>query len=979
MGDENKLPLPGPMNLAFVEGLYDDFLREPSSVAEDWQQYFAAIGDRELRFPRPRFGPSFRPASIFNPPAPAEAQTAGRAGESGSAAFHDRIYLLIRLYRVRGHRIAQVDPLGLPREMPPELKPEFFGFTEQDMDLPVYSETFQYERPLTLGTLLERLRNTYCRSIGVQYMHIDELSVRRWLQRRMEATENRLQLTRDEQLRILTRLTDAVTFEEFLRRKFIGATTFSLEGSESLIPLLDLAIEKAGEQGIKEIVLGMAHRGRLNVLANIMRKHPRQIFREFADRENETQSGPGDVTYHLGHSTDWTTVAGQKVHLSLCFNPSHLEFVNPVALGRIRAKQDRVGDTERSQGMALLIHGDAAFAGEGVIQEMLNLSQLAGYATGGALHVIVNNQIGFTTSEEEARSSTYASDVAKMLQIPIFHVNGEDPEAVAQVVRLAMDFRSEFKRDVVINMYGYRRLGHNEGDEPAFTQPVLYRAIAERKSVREGYLERLLKLGVTREEADAIASSRNAMLERALAESQSGPAKAATELRGVWVKYCGGPEPADNGPSTGVERRKLVGWLEAQSKVPEGFHPHPKIKRFLEARARMAAGKQPLDWSAAEALAFVSVASDGFRVRLSGQDSQRGTFSHRHAVLHDYEDGRTYEVLSTGGPRAVPGSQPPRADGSEQTGSTPLLQSHALRAGDDSRSVGHVRIGLSPATIEVLNSPLSELGVLGFEYGYSLDYPDALVLWEAQYGDFWNAAQPIVDQFIASAEEKWQRLSGLVMLLPHGYEGAGPEHSSARLERFLHLAAEDNIQVVYPTTPAQYFHCLRRQALRPWRKPLVVMTPKSLLRHPKAVSTLEEYANGWFERILPDTSGQRPETAKRILLCTGKIYYELDAQREASKRTDIAIIRLEQLYPLRGELLEKALAAYPPGIPIVWVQEEPMNMGAWPFLRVHFGETLFGKFPLRSVTRPAAATPATGSRSRHKQDQAELIARAFES
>ena len=942
MGEPDTLPWPGAINLAFVEGLYEDFLREPSSVPADWREYFETIRNGELRVPKTRFGPSFKPASIFNPPTPVRAETPQRALEPTSAAFQDRVYLLIRLYRVRGHRIAQVDPLGMPRETPPELTPEFFGFTEQDMDLPVYSETFQYDGPLTLRALLERLRNTYCRSIGVQYMHIDELNVRRWLQRRMETTENRLQLSRDEQVRILTRLTDAVTFEEFIRRKFIGATTFSLEGSESLIPLLDLAIEKAGEQGIQEIVLGMAHRGRLNVLANIMRKPPRQIFREFADREWESESGRGDVTYHLGHSTDWTTAAGHKVHLSLCFNPSHLEFVNPVALGRVRSKQDRVGDVERSRGMALLIHGDAAFAGEGVTQETLNLSQLAAYTTGGTLHVIVNNQIGFTTSQEEARSSPYASDVAKMLQIPIFHVNGEDPEAVAQVVRLAMDFRREFKRDVVINMYGYRRLGHNEGDEPAFTQPVLYRAIAERKSVREGYLERLLKLGVTRDEADAIARSRSAMLETALAESQSEVRKSETpHPRGVWSKYEGGPEPAGDGPSTGVLRQKMARWLEAQSKVPEGFDPHPKIKRFLDTRARMAAGKQPLDWSAAESLAFVSLANEGFRVRLSGQDSERGTFSQRHAVLHDYEDGRTYAVMAPG----------------EGTGPT----------------------GPECATIEVLNSPLSELGVLGFEYGYSLDYPDALILWEAQYGDFWNAAQPIVDQFIASAEDKWQRLSGLVLLLPHGYEGAGPEHSSGRLERFLHLAADDNIQIVYPTTPAQYFHCLRRQALRSWRKPLVVMTPKSLLRNPKAVSSLDECAEGFFQRILPDTSGQKSEDIKRVLLCSGKIYYELEAQRETSKRTDIAIIRLEQLYPLRPKTLEDALKSYRAGTPVIWVQEEPVNMGAWPFLRVLFGEKLSGRFPLSSITRPASATPATGSHRRHKQEQTELVTRAFES
>jgi 2-oxoglutarate dehydrogenase E1 component len=463
MSSNNNHGKPGAINLAYVEGLYEDFLRDPTAVAPDWREYFNDFADKEFRFPKPRFGPSFTPRSIFNPPTSARARVAGRQADPEIAAMQDRVYLLTRIYRVRGHRIAQVDPLGLPQPVPPELEPEFFGFTEADMDMPVYAETFQYDGPLTLGRLLERLRNTYCRSIGVQYMHIDDLIVRRWLQRRMEATENRLQLSRNEQLRILTRLTDAVTFEEFIRKKFVGAKTFALDGSESLIPLLDLAIEKAGEQGIKEIVFGMAHRGRLNVLANIMGKSARQIFREYADTAWKQSSGRGDVKYHLGHSTDWVTAEGQKVHLSLCFNPSHLEFVNPVALGRTRAKQDRVKDDEHVRGLTLLIHGDAAFAGGGVVQETLNLSQLGGYTVGGALHVVVNNQIGFTTGPGEARSSTYATDIAKMLQVPIFHVNGEDPEAVAQVVRLGMDFRREFKRDVVINMYGYRRLGHNEG------------------------------------------------------------------------------------------------------------------------------------------------------------------------------------------------------------------------------------------------------------------------------------------------------------------------------------------------------------------------------------------------------------------------------------------------------------------------------------------------------------------------------------
>ncbi len=930
----NGAASPGAANLAFVEGLYEDYLRDPASVPADWQAYFKSIAEGEFRFPKPRFAPSFRPFSIFNPPTPARQRVADRLTDTEIAKTQDKVYLLTRLHRVRGHRLAQVDPLGLPRPTPPELTPEFFGFTEADMDMPVYSETFQYDGPLTLGKLLEKLRNTYCRSIGVQYMHIDDLSVRRWLQRRMEATENRLQLTRPEQLRILTRLTDAVTFEEFIRRKFPGAKTFSLDGAESLIPLLDLAIEKAGEQGLQEIVFGMAHRGRLNVLANIMGKSPRQIFREYADTDWKTYSGRGDVKYHLGHSTDWVTSRGAKIHLSLCFNPSHLEFVNPVALGRIRAKQDRVGDADRRRGMALLIHGDAAFAGEGIIQETLNLSQLGAYGVGGTLHVVVNNRIGFTTSPEEARSSAYATDIGKMLQIPIFHVNGEDPEAVAQVVRLGMDFRYEFKRDVIINMHAYRRLGHNEGDEPTFTQPVLYQAIAKRKSVREGYLEHLLKLGgVTREDADAIALRRREVLEKELSESQSKPAPPPDHLRGVWEGYQGGPEPADGEIKTGVAGEQLASWLRAQTNLPADFHPHPKIKRLLQGREKMAAGEEPLDWSAGESLAFASLSCERVPIRLAGQDTERGTFSQRHAVLHDYQDGHTY---------------------------TPLQH-----------------LAEDQAPVQIYNSPLSEVGVLGYEYGYSLEVPDGLVLWEAQFGDFWNVAQPIVDQFIASAEEKWQRLSGLVLLLPHGFEGQGPEHSSARLERFLALAVEDNLQVVYPTTPAQYFHCLRRQALRKWRKPLVVMTPKSLLRHPKAVSSLNDCAQGQFHRIMADELPRPAEQVRRVLLCTGKIYYELADYREQNGRQDVAIIRLEQLYPLAAESLERALAPYARGTPVLWVQEEPANMGAWVYMRVHFADLLAANFAFSGVTRAPSASPATGSHKRHKHEQAQIIARAF--
>lgn len=586
------------------------------------------------------------------------------------------------------------------------------------------------------------------------------------------------------------------------------------------------------------------------------------------------------------------------------------------------------------------------------------MSQLAGYGTGGTLHVVVNNQIGFTTSPREARSSVYATDIAKMLQVPIFHVNGENPEAVAQVVRLAMDFRAEFKLDVVIDMYGYRRLGHNEGDEPAYTQPVLYRAIANRKPVREGYLDHLLQLGeITKAEADAIATERRELLEKQLSESKRERAQTPSqELRGVWAKYCGGPEPANDDADTRIAREKLVELLRAQTKLPADFHPHPKIKKFLQERERMARGEQPLDWSAAEALAFASLAVEGVRIRLSGQDSERGTFSQRHAVLHDYEDGRTYTPLQN-----LVESRASKVEGQNSTASRPSTFGSRL----------------TQAPVEILNSPLSETGVLGFEYGYSLDYPEALVLWEAQFGDFWNVAQPIVDQFIASAEDKWRRFSGLVLLLPHGFEGQGPEHSSARLERILALAAEDNIQVVYPTTPAQYFHCLRRQALRRWRKPLVVMTPKSLLRHPQCVSTLDDCATGGFQRILPNDSSTAVKKADRILLCSGKMFYELEAHRKETKRDSVAIMRLEQLYPLRADLLEKILASYETGTLALWVQEEPVNMGAWRFLRTQLGEKLFGRFPFSGVYRAESATPATGSHRRHKQEQAELIARAF--
>jgi 2-oxoglutarate dehydrogenase E1 component len=916
--------LPNSINLPFVEELYADYKRDTSSVPDEWRRYFAGLENGDADLPV-KLRPSFRAASLFH---------AVDSTRSGVAGLQDRVDQLIRAYRMRGHMAAKIDPLDRERPVPPELDPSYYKFTEADLRQRFSAETMQVGENLTLADIVQRLRNTYCRSIAVEYMHIDDVNIRRWLQARMERTENRLTLTRDEQLRILTRLTYASIFEEFVRKKFIGSKSFSLEGSESLIPLLDLAIEKAGEQGVQELVFGMAHRGRLNVLANILHKPARQIFREFADTDYQNYTGRGDVKYHLGFSSDWETSSGTTVHLSLCFNPSHLEFVDPVAQGRVRAKQDRVRDAQGDLGMAVLIHGDAAVAGEGVVQEVLNMSRLRGYYTGGTLHIIVNNQIGFTTGAEEGRSTTYATDVFKMLQVPIFHVNGEDPEAVAQCVRLALDFRAQYRRDVVIDMYGYRRHGHNEADEPSFTQPMLYRTISERKSVREGYLDHLLKHGgVTREQAEEIASTHRNHLERELAAAkQSDYRLPVEELHGVWSGYHGGLETKAKEVPTGVPTPKLAALLEAQVRLPEHFKPHQKIRKFLDNRREMAAGSMPLDWSAAESLAFASLAVANHPVRLSGQDAERGTFSHRHSVLHDFDTGEKFIPLQHLSPDQAP--------------------------------------------VRIYNSPLSEVGVLGFDYGYSLDTPEGLVIWEAQFGDFWNVAQVIVDQFIASAEAKWKRLSGIVMLLPHGFEGQGPEHSSARVERFLAMAAEDNIQVVQPTTPAQYFHLLRRQVLRAWRKPLVVLTPKSLLRHPRVVSPLTDLADGAFQRILPDSNPDRRDV-NRVLLCSGKVYYELEKHRDQNNRQDVAILRVEQLYPLREEHLRAALEPYAHGTPVYWVQEEPHNMGAWRFLLANFGERLLGRYPLKGITRPAAATPATGSHTSHEREQAEIIQRAF--
>lgn len=945
-------------SIDYIDDLFVQYVRDPSSVSDSWRTYFeqflitngAGDSDGDLLGDG---GPSHATDSVSDTTNGTVSAFDSAASQSGSpssgksptkadvndqmlwmARMQDRVDQLVREYRVRGHLVAQLDPLGLTRHGTAELSPESYGVTELDLSRPFEASSLANVSGGTLHEILTRLRNTYCRSIGAQFMHIDNRNIRDWLQRRMETTENRLELSHDVQRRIYTRLADASIFEEFVRRKFVGAKTFSLEGAESLIPMLDLALEKAGQHQVKEVVMGMAHRGRLNVMANILKKRAMNIFWSFDDPDPARSRGGGDVRYHLGYSSDWTTASGAKIHISLCFNPSHLEFVNTVAQGRTRSKQDRIEDASRTQVMTILIHGDAAFAGEGIVQETLNLSQLEGYRTGGTLHIVINNQIGFTTEPHQGRSTTYATDIAKMLQIPIFHVNGEDPEAVAQVVSMAMDFRKQFHRDVVIDLYAFRRWGHNEGDEPRFTQPEMYAEIDKRPSVRQNYLDRLLELGkMTQAEADLIQQERTEKLESEFEASRNEPFKPDTQtLEGAWANYFGGEEPEAHNVDTTCTAETMSMLLDGLTRLPEGFSSNKKLKRPMQQRRSMATGKSPLDWAAAELAAFGSLLVAGLPIRMTGQDVERGTFSHRHAVLHETKTNATHTPLNHLTP--------------------------------DQRK------------IEIVNSPLCEAGVLGFEYGYSLDHPEGMVVWEAQFGDFWNVAQVIVDQFIASAEDKWNRLSGLVMLLPHGFEGQGPEHCSARVERFLMMSAEHNIQVAQPTTPAQYFHLLRRQVLSPWRKPLVVLTPKSLLRHPAVVSPMSEFTTGSFKKILTDTEVFGPQV-QRTLLCTGKVYYDLIEVRAERKIDTVRIVRVEQLYPLQPGMLMEALQGAPEGSEVIWVQEEPLNMGAWSYMKLHFGDAISERYKFTKATRAESASPSTGSMAAHKLEQRDLMEAAF--
>jgi 2-oxoglutarate dehydrogenase E1 component len=930
------------INAGYVEELHNRWLQSPQSVEEGWRSFFEgrngvapAASGAPLAVVRTEVVAPVAVAKTTNGNGAVAYREAVRETVIAATELQSRVAQLVNAYRVRGHLFADVDPLGNPPSVHHELELANFGLRTEDLDK-TFSAAGMSGLPerATLRQIVDHLTETYCGSIGVEFTHIEEPEPRLWLQESMESTRNHASLQRAELVRILTKLTEAEIFEQFIHKNYVGARRFSLEGAESMIPMIDLLIEAAGQHGIEELVIGMAHRGRLNVLVNVMGKNVRQIFAAFDDKRPERFFGAGDVKYHLGYSSDIVTQAGRPIHISMAFNPSHLEWVNPVVEGRVRAKIDR---RKRKSTMPLLIHGDAAFMGQGVVEETLNLSQIEGYSTGGTIHLVVNNQIGFTTNPSDSRSTRYCTDVARMLRIPVFHVNGEDPEAVIQVTRLAIEFRHRYKRDVVIDMYCYRKYGHNEGDEPRFTQPVMYALIDKKPSVREVYAERLAAAGhVSREEADAIAQERRATLERALEEARQGDFHQMPEaMGGVWEAYKGGPDAGVPEVATAYPKDDLLRALDKLTAVPPGFHANPKALKILEQRRERAVAGQPLDWGTAEHLAFASLLIEGHGIRISGQDARRGTFSHRHAVLFDTVTGEPYTPLAH------------------------LGDGPAVRGG----------------RFEVYDSPLSEAGVLGFEYGYSLDRPDKLVVWEAQFGDFANTAQVIIDQFLVSAEDKWSRLSGLVLLLPHGFEGQGPEHSSARIERFLQLSAEDNIQVCNVTTPGQFFHLLRRQVKRPWRKPLVVFTPKSLLRHPEAVSTIDELAQGSFRRVLPDDSVDASRV-KRILLCGGKVYFDLAAERRKRAREDVAIVRLEQYYPL-SEALGNALARYREGTPVVWVQEEPRNMGPWYFLNARKQDLLRGRHPLSLVSRPESASPATGSKAAHDLEQKMLLDEAL--
>lgn len=919
-------------NAPFIEDLYESYLLDPDEVSEDWRKYFDGLqngrrgggGARDVRHSEVQ-------ARMLEIAASPKAITvAVSAGSFADSKKQVSVLQLINAYRFRGHRQANLDPLNqYARPDVAELDPAFHGLSETDMDKVFNTGSLQGPDQASLREILEIVRTTYCGTIGAEYMHIVETSQKRWVQQRLESRQAKPDFSAEKRKDLLSRVIAAAALEEFLHTKYVGQKRFSLEGGESAIALLDQIVDDAARHGVKELVLGMAHRGRLNVLVNIVGKHPSLLFDEF-EGKGPTEHRAGDVKYHMGFSSDIETPTG-SVHLTLGFNPSHLEIIGPVVEGSVRARQDRRGDIDRNQVMPLLIHGDAAFAGQGVVMETLNLSQTRGYSTGGTMHLIINNQIGFTTSEPlDSRSTLYCTDVAKMVQAPIFHVNGDDPEAVAMVAQMALDYRMEFNKDVVVDMICFRKHGHSEADEPAATQPVMYQHIRNHPGVRHIYTEKLVSEGIINPgEAEEMAAKYIDALENNYVVSR--PHTNVIDSRHT-INF----EPYRDTrwnveASTALDAERVRSLSESFSTVPDNMALHRALKRILGDRRTMGAGAKACDWGFAETLAYASLLTENFPVRISGQDSGRGTFFHRHAVIHDQKSGDTYLPLQNMSP--------------------------------------------DQASFLVINSTLSEEAVLAYEFGYASADPKSLVIWEAQFGDFANGAQVVIDQFIASCEEKWGRFCGLVMLLPHGYDGQGPEHSSARLERYLQLCAEENMQVCYPTTPSQMFHMLRRQMIRPYRKPLIVMSPKSLLRHKLSVSPLEEFIDGKFRVVIDEIDPIDKDKVHRIVVCSGKVYFDLLEARREHDVTDCAILRLEQLYPFPKSDIQNLLKAYANAEELVWVQEEPRNQGAWSmllstrFLGGCFDQTK----PLLCVARPYSASPAVGYASLHLQQQQAVI------
>jgi 2-oxoglutarate dehydrogenase E1 component len=925
-------------NAPFIEDLYEKYLSNPQSISEEWREYF----DRMQTLP----GSSTR--DVAHAPVVESFVQRAKAGQLGGQArslqaeqltperLQVAALLLVTAYRIAGSRWATVDPLKrMPRPNIPELEPAYYDLSEADLEQVVNSGSFMGLDRVSLRTLIQALRDTYCRNIGFEYMFISDRAQRQWIQERIEPVRATAQLSAEQRKRLLQKLTEAEHLERYLHTRYVGQKRFSLEGGESLIPSIDELIQRAGGNGVQEIVIGMAHRGRLNVLVNVLGKMPQDLFLEF-EGKGAQELPSGDVKYHNGFSSDITT-AGGPVHLSLAFNPSHLEIVNPVVEGSVRARQRRRDDKTGDQVLPILVHGDAAFAAQGVVMETLNLSGTRGYGTGGTVHLIVNNQIGFTTSDpRDSRSTIYCTDVAKMVEAPIFHVNGDDPEAVLFVTQLAHDFRKQFHKDVVIDIVCYRKLGHNEQDEPFVTQPLMYKKITQHPGTRKLYADKLIAQGVISPDDP------EQMIKKYRETLDAGKQTVSPVLSNFKSKFAIDWAPFLNSKwtdaaDTHVPLSELKRLSERVTAVPEGFKLHPTVARVIESRKQMADGKLPVDWGMAETLAYASLLSNGYDVRLSGQDSGRGTFAHRHAVLHDQDRERW-----------------------DQGSYTPL-QHIAKDQGD----------------FVVIDSVLSEEAVLGFEYGFSTAEPNALVIWEAQFGDFANGAQVVMDQFISSGETKWGRVCGLVQLLPHGYEGQGPEHSSARLERYLQLCAEHNMQVCVPSTAAQIFHLLRRQMLRPFRKPLVVMSPKSLLRKKEAASSIQDLANGSFQTVIPEVDALEAKDVKRVVACCGKVYYDLLASRREQRLDNIAIIRVEQLYPFPHKQFAAEMKRYPNAAEVVWCQEEPQNQGAWYQTAHYFRENMREDQKLYYAGRPASASPAGGYMARHIGRQKALVEQAF--